>query len=105
MAKKALISYTEPRGVYGFRVVDVVESGNEYETSNNLEWKNCPDHVIADDYWYSMQYNQFKLSDIGSAKLPGNHNPIPDLAKDVDGNLLEEAEYDWENETWVRVTL
>jgi hypothetical protein len=49
MAKKALVSTLEPRGKdnSGYRVVEVVEAGNEFEVHSNLQWKDCADTVEA----------------------------------------------------------
>ena len=45
---KALISPMEPRED-GFRVAEV---GNEFPVADPLFWVDCPDHIVADQFWY-----------------------------------------------------
>jgi len=46
---KALISPNEPRES-GFRVAEVV--AQEFPVAEPLFWVDCPDNIIADEYWY-----------------------------------------------------
>ena len=101
MAKKALVSTIEPRGQNnsGYRVVEVVEVGNEFETHPNLQWKDCPDFIEMDKYWYNPSTNTFK-------KLPEAVDPgatLGLLATDENGNETEAYEWDWDNEVWTKV--
>lgn len=101
MAKKALVSTIEPRGQNnsGYRVVEVVEVGNEFDTHPNLQWKDCPDSIEMDKYWYNPSTNTFK-------KLPESVDPgatLGLLATDENGNETEAYEWDWDNEVWTKV--
>lgn len=62
MAKKALVSTTEPRGKddAGYRVLEVVDAANTFETHSSLEWKNCADTVEMDKYWWDPVSSLFK---------------------------------------------
>jgi hypothetical protein len=102
MAKKALVSKIEPRGKNnsGYRVLEVVDPGNEFEVHSGLgEWKDCPDNVVMDFWWYDPATSSFK-------KLPGAVDPYADdptdLAKDADGNYLEYHKWDWDTESYTR---
>lgn len=46
---KALISPTEPRES-GFRVAEV--SAQDFPVSDPLFWVDCPDTIVADEFWY-----------------------------------------------------
>jgi hypothetical protein len=47
MAKKALVSTIEPKGKddAGYRVLEVVDAANTFETHPNLQWHDCADTV------------------------------------------------------------
>jgi hypothetical protein len=102
MAKKALVSTIEPRGKdnSGYRVVEVVEIGNEFEVHSNLQWKNCDDSVRTDYNWFDPNTSSFK-------KLPEavDKNTAGELAVDAEGNLTEEYEWNWDTETWSKVQI
>ena len=102
MAKKALVSTGESGGQNnsGYRVVEVVEIGNEFETHSSLEWKDCDDTVEADKYWYDPTSSLFK-------KLPETveQSTAGELATDADGNPTEEYVWDWDNEMWTKVAI
>lgn len=102
MAKRSLISTIEPRGKddSGYRVLEVVEQGQEFETNPNLQWKDCPDHIEMDDYWYNPTTNTFH-------KMPNlvDQSVVGELSVDADGNPTEVYEWDWDNETWIKVQL
>jgi hypothetical protein len=51
MAKKALISTVEPRES-GYRVAQVEDADNIFEVGSGLEWVDCADNVVADQFWY-----------------------------------------------------
>jgi hypothetical protein len=51
MAKKALISSVEPRES-GYRVAQVEDANNIFEVGAGLEWVDCADNVVADQFWY-----------------------------------------------------
>jgi hypothetical protein len=51
MAKKALISSVEPRES-GYRVAQVEDVANIFEVGVGLEWVDCADNVVADQFWY-----------------------------------------------------
>ena len=54
MMKRALLSHVEPS-----RVCDVVDVGNEFETSPELYWVDCPDEV--DSTWsFDLETQEFK---------------------------------------------
>lgn len=101
MAKKALISKLEPRGVdnSGFRVLEVVEVGAEFEVHpTHLEWVDCSDTVTGPDmYWYNPSTQQFKKTD-----LAVDQGVAGALNKDADGNPTEKYVFDWDNETWIK---
>jgi hypothetical protein len=54
MAKKALISTVEPRES-GYRVAQVEDAANVFETASSLIWVDCADNVVADQFWYDPQ--------------------------------------------------
>jgi hypothetical protein len=103
MAKKALVSTIESSGKddAGYRVLEVVESGNEFPVNSNLQWHNCPDNVEMDKWWYDPVTSSFK-------KLPFAVNPwetAGDLAKDDDGNYTEAHEWNWDTESYSKVQI
>jgi hypothetical protein len=102
MAKKALVSTTEPRGKdnSGYRVLEVVEAGNEFEVHSSLNWKDCADTVEMDKYWYDPSTNTFK-------KLPNavRQSTAGELAVDAEGNPTEEYVWNWDTETWSKQAL
>lgn len=101
MAKKALVSTKEPRGKNdsGYRVLEVVELGNEFEVHSSLEWKDCADTVEVNTYWYDPVSSSFK-------KLPSAVDAVEtvgELAVDAEGNTTESYEWNWDTETWSKV--
>jgi len=102
MAKKALVSTIEPRGKdnAGYRVLEVVDAANTFETHSNLQWKDCDDTVEMDKYWWDPATSAFK-------KLPEavDQSTAGELAVDADGNPTEQYVWDWDSETWSKETL
>ena len=102
MAKKALVSIIEPRGKNdsGYRVLEVVDADNTFETHSNLQWHECGDAVETDKYWYDPSTNTFK-------KLPETveQSTAGELAVDADGNPTETYEWNWDTETWSKVQI
>ena len=102
MAKKALVSTLEPRGKdnSGYRVLEVVEQGQEFETNPKLQWKDCPNTVEMDRYWYNPVTSVFK-------KLPEtvDKSTAGELAVDAEGNPTEAYEWNWDTETWSKVQI
>lgn len=102
MAKKALVSTIEPRGKdnAGYRVLEVVDAANTFETHSNLQWKDCADTVEMDKYWWDPATSAFK-------KLPEavDQSTAGELAVDADGNPTEQYVWDWDNEVWTKVAI
>ena len=102
MAKKALVSTIEPRGKdnAGYRVLEVVDAANTFETHSNLQWKDCDDTVEMDKYWWDPATSAFK-------KLPEavDQSTAGELAVDADENPTEQYVWDWDSETWSKETL
>lgn len=102
MAKKALVSTVEPRGKdnAGYRVLEVVDAANTFETHSNLQWHDCADTVEMDMYWYDPTSSSFK-------KLPRavDQSTAGELAVDADGNETEAYEWNWDTETWSKVQI
>jgi hypothetical protein len=63
MAKKALISTVEPRES-GYRVAQVEDAANVFETASSLIWVDCADNVVADQFWYDPQDKLIKAMPI-----------------------------------------
>ena len=101
MAKKALVSTIEPRGKdnAGYRVLEVVDAANTFETHSNLQWKDCDDTVEMDKYWWDPATSAFK-------KLPEavDQSTAGELAVDADENPTEQYVWDWDSETWSKET-
>lgn len=99
MAKKALVSTIEPRGKddAGYRVLEVVDAANTFETHSNLQWKDCADTVEMDKYWWDPATSAFK-------KLPEavEQSTAGELAVDAEGNPTEQYVWDWDNEVWTK---
>jgi len=102
MAKKALVSTIEPRGKddAGYRVLEVVDAANTFETHSNLQWKDCDDTVEMDKNWWDPATNSFK-------KLPAAvaQSTADELAVDAEGNPTEQYVWDWDSETWSKEAL
>ena len=100
MAKKALVSTIEPKGKddAGYRVLEVVDAANTFEVHSSLEWKDCPDTIKMDKYWWNPTTNSFK-------KLPEavDSETAGELAVDAEGNPTEAYDWDWDNEVWTKV--
>lgn len=102
MAKKALVSTIEPAGKdnAGYRVLEVVDAANIFETHSALVWHDCPDTVEMDKYWYDPASSSFKkLPEVVDASIVG------ELARDADGKRIEEYVWDWDNEVWTKVAI
>jgi hypothetical protein len=102
MAKKALVSTIEPRGRdnAGYRVLEVVDAANTFETHSNLQWKDCADTVEKDKYWWNPVTNSFhKLPEALEKSTAG------ELAVDDEGDPIEAYEWNWDTETWIKVQL
>jgi hypothetical protein len=102
MAKKALVSTIEPRGKdnAGYRVLEVVDAANTFETHTNLQWKDCDDTIAMDKNWWDPAASAFK-------KLPEgvDQSTAGELAVDADGNPTEQYVWDWDSETWSKQPL
>lgn len=98
MAKKALVSFSEPRE-NGYRIAQVEESDNTFETNSSLEWHDCADDVLADHHWYDPNTS--------SIRPLSYMTPFPDeeLAVDADGVFLEEWTWDSDNDQWIKSTI
>jgi len=94
MAKKALVSTVEKAGNPdnpGYRVLEVVDAGQEFEVHPNLQWHDCPDNVESFKYWWKD--NTFK-------PLPEAVLRTGTLAVSVDGNETQEWEWNWDTDSW-----
>jgi len=103
MAKKALVSTIEPRGKdnAGYRVLEVVDAANTFETHSNLEWKDCDDTVAMDKNWWDPATSTFK-------KMPEGVDAVAtagELAVDAEGNPTERYVWDWDTETWSKTAI
>jgi len=63
MAKKALISTVEPRES-GYRVAQVEDAANVFETASSLFWVDCADDVVADQFWYDPSDELIKANPV-----------------------------------------
>ena len=102
MAKKALISTLEPRGRdnSGYRVLEVVDAANTFETDSTLQWHDCANTIETDLYWYDPTSSSFK-------KLPEavEQSTAGELAVDGEGNPTEAYEWNWDNQVWTKVAI
>ena len=102
MAKKALVSTIEPRGKddAGYRVLEVVDAADTFETHSNLQWKDCADTVEMDKNWWDPATSTFK-------KLPEgvDQSTAGELAEDAEGNPTERYVWDWDTETWSKTAI
>lgn len=102
MAKKALVSTIEPSGENGtgYRVLEVVDAANTFETHSSLEWKDCSDSVEMDLYWWKPSTSEFK-------KMPEAVEPSTagELAVDAEGEPTERYVWDWDSETWSKESI
>jgi hypothetical protein len=105
MAKKALVSTLEPRGENdsGYRVLEVVDAANTFETHSSLEWKDCSEAVTMDMYWWKPSTSEFK-------KLPEavDQSTAGELAMDntQDPPVPTEAyEWNWDTEVWTKIAI
>ena len=78
MAKKALISTVEPRES-GYRVAQVEDAANIFETSPELIWVDCADDVVADQFWYDPTDKLIKANPIVVQEAPAT--PAPTAAE------------------------
>jgi len=58
--KQALISTIEPRET-GYRVAQVVLTGETFPVSTEMFWTPCADDVVADQFWYDPADQTIKL--------------------------------------------
>ena len=96
MTKKALVSLVETAGKddAGYRVLEVVDTGDEFEVHLGLEWKDCPDHVEGlDKYWYNPSNGEYK-------KAPNGVNVSGSINKNANGLPTERWVFDYDNEVW-----
>ena len=101
MAKKALVSTIEPRGKdnAGYRVLEVVDAANTFDTHSNLQWHDCADTVEMDKYWYDPASASFKkLPEAVDAEATAG-----ELAVDAEGYPTEAHEWNWDTESWSKV--
>jgi hypothetical protein len=71
--KKALISPMEPRES-GYRVAEVIDQ--EFPVSLPLYWVDCADDIVADEYWYNPENNEFVLFPVPDPVAPDANQPI-----------------------------
>lgn len=69
MAKKALISKVEPRES-GFRVAQVENASDIFEVGSGLEWVDCANDVVADQFWYDPQDKLIKANPVVVQEAP-----------------------------------
>ena len=69
MAKKALISTVEPRES-GYRVAQVEDAANVFETASSLFWVDCADDVVADQFWYDPSDELIKANPVVVVEAP-----------------------------------
>ena len=69
MAKKALISTVEPRES-GYRVAQVEDAANIFEVGAGLEWVDCANDVVADQFWYDPQDKLIKVNPVVVVEEP-----------------------------------
>lgn len=105
MAKKALISTVEPRGKNdsGYRVLEVVEPGNEFEVHSSLYWADCDDTVESFKYWWDPASSSFKKLPEALEK-PNDEELASTGITDETGKLIPAEKYvwDWDNEVWTK---
>lgn len=58
--KKAIISPLETRET-GYRVAQVVNDGEQFEIGPPLFWQDCPDNIVADQFWFDPASSSFKI--------------------------------------------
>lgn len=71
--KYALISTLE-KYKDGLRVVEV--SNKQFEVCETLEWKECPDYVWADMYYYKPENNTYELSNPDINNVEGSQPDV-----------------------------
>ena len=101
MTKKALVSLNEPAGKddAGYRVLEIVDAGNEFDVHSGLEWKDCPDNIEGlDKYWYNPTNGEYK-------KTPLGVDIVGTLTKDANGLPTERWVFDYDNEVWNKESL
>ena len=55
---KALISKIEPIKT-GYRVCQVESDENIFDVADGLFWIDCPDNIIADQFWFDPNLEKF----------------------------------------------
>jgi hypothetical protein len=73
---KALISLTEPRES-GYRVVQVEPDDQVFDVAEGLVWKDCPDYVVANQYYYNQENESFVEYIEPTPALAAAPTPIP----------------------------
>lgn len=94
MTKRALISTLEEAGNPnnpGQRMLEVVETGQEFETDPAWYWVDCPDHVESYKYYYKD--NQF-------LPLPTAIPQQGTLALNEDGTCSQDFVFNWDTNSW-----
>ena len=114
MAKKALVSTIEPRGKddAGYRVLEVVDAANTFETHSNLQWKDCADTVEMDKYWFDPASSSFKklpeavdtatAGDLATTTVTTTNEEGIEVSKTIP---TEQYVWDWDSETWSKQPL
>jgi hypothetical protein len=104
MAKKALVSTIEPRGKdnAGYRVLEVVDAANTFETHTNLQWKDCADTVEMDKYWWDPATSAFKK--LPEAVDTSTAGELATTTNEAGETVPTEAyEWNWDTESWSKV--
>lgn len=105
MTKRALINPNEARGKddRGHRVLEVVNTeADQFEVHSSLIWKDCPDDMTGmDKWWWDPITSSYK-------KMPDAVDAIATagaLATDDNGNFTEKHVWDWDTESYSKVTI
>jgi hypothetical protein len=61
--KEALISTIEPRET-GYRVAQVVPTGETFPVAEAFFWTPCADDVVADQFWYDPETKTIKSNPV-----------------------------------------
>jgi len=69
----ALISPIEPREG-GYRVAEV--AAQSFEVAPPFFWVECPDYVVADEYWYNPENGEFVPVPVPEPIVTNGQQPI-----------------------------
>ena len=69
--KQALVSTIEPVQT-GYRIAQVVPTGEIFPVSIELFWTPCADDVVQDQFWYDPSDQQIK-------PIPVPPEPVPEV--------------------------